>query len=228
LTGKLEELRTTKEHPFWLKDTGWMAAGNLLQEDQVADGHGGWLRVHSSIWEQDRAEVFNLAVANTRTYFVGENAAWVHNNDCAAGAAAAGGCDEGDRVCLTMLLRRRIRGCVRVVATTRTDHPPNDPSHTTPRALDLRERLDSAADEGLSRRRLDNCAFRRFVDDVKALVALIGRDLDLRPSGSVLKARSPPSTPIPEKAAVSLALVQRGMRERDRHDDDAFRPRSPA
>jgi DNA primase len=36
--------------------------------------------------------------------------------------------------------------------------------------------------------------FRRFVDDMKArtdLVALIGRDLDLEPSGSVLKARSP-------------------------------------
>jgi DNA primase catalytic core len=80
------------------------------------------------------------------------------------------------------------------VDTTRTDHHPNNPSHPTPRALDLRERLDSAADEGLSRRRLDDGAFRRFVDDVKArtdLVALIGRDLDLEPSGSVLKARSP-------------------------------------
>ena len=40
----------------------------------------------------------------------------------------------------------------------------------------------------------DEGSFRRFVDDVKArtdLVALIGRDLDLEPSGSVLKARSP-------------------------------------
>jgi hypothetical protein len=64
------------------------------------------------------------------------------------------------------------------VDTTRTDHPPNNPSHPTPRARDLRERLDSAADEGLSRRRLDAGVFRRFVDDVKArtdLVALIGR-----------------------------------------------------
>ena len=34
--------------------------------------------------------------------------------------------------------------------TTRTDHSPNNPSHPTPRARDLRERLDSAADEGLS------------------------------------------------------------------------------
>jgi hypothetical protein len=67
------------------------------------------------------------------------------------------------------------------VDTTRTDHHPNNPSHPTPRARDLRERLDSAADEGLSRRRLDDGTFRRFVDDVKArtdLVALIGRDLD--------------------------------------------------
>lgn len=34
--------------------------------------------------------------------------------------------------------------------TTRTDHHPNNPFHPTPRARDLRERLDSAADEGLS------------------------------------------------------------------------------
>lgn len=77
--------------------------------------------------------------------------------------------------------------------TTRTDRPPNNPSHPTPRARDLRKRLDSAADEGLSRRQLDDGAFRRFVDDVKArtdLVALIGRDIDLELSGSVLKARS--------------------------------------
>jgi hypothetical protein len=36
------------------------------------------------------------------------------------------------------------------VDTTRTDHSLNNPSHPTPRARDLRERLDSAADEGLS------------------------------------------------------------------------------
>jgi hypothetical protein len=80
------------------------------------------------------------------------------------------------------------------VDTTRTDHDPHNPSHPTPRARDLRERLDSTADERLSRRRLDAGVFRRFVDDMKArtdLVALIGRDLDLEPSGSVLKARSP-------------------------------------
>lgn len=38
------------------------------------------------------------------------------------------------------------------VDTTRTDHHPNNPSHQTPRARDLRERLESAADEGLSQR----------------------------------------------------------------------------
>jgi hypothetical protein len=36
------------------------------------------------------------------------------------------------------------------VDTTSTDHQPDNPSHPTPRARDLRERLDSAADEGLS------------------------------------------------------------------------------
>lgn len=39
--------------------------------------------------EQERADVHNLSVANTRTHFVGENVAWVHNN-CAAGGAERG------------------------------------------------------------------------------------------------------------------------------------------
>lgn len=36
------------------------------------------------------------------------------------------------------------------VDTTRTDHHPNNPSYSTPRARDRRERLDGAADEGWS------------------------------------------------------------------------------
>jgi hypothetical protein len=36
------------------------------------------------------------------------------------------------------------------VNTTRTDHHPKHPSHSTPRARDLRERLDSAAADNLS------------------------------------------------------------------------------
>jgi hypothetical protein len=96
--------------------------------------------------------------------------------------------------CRSRVPHPKVPGLCLHVDTTRTDHHLNNPSHKTPRARDLRERLDSAAEEGLSRRWLDDGAFRRFVDDVKAqtdLVALIGRDPDLRPSGSVLKARSP-------------------------------------
>lgn len=62
--------------------------------------------------------------------------------------------------------RQAPRLCLHV-DTTRTDHHPDNPSHPTPRARDLRERLDSAADEGLSRRRLDDGAFRRFVTAVR-------------------------------------------------------------
>ena len=77
--GRLEVLGTTAEHPFWAEGKGWVPAGKLAPGDRVPSAHGGWLRVGSSTWTQERETVYNFEVEGTHTYFVGESGAWVHN-----------------------------------------------------------------------------------------------------------------------------------------------------
>ncbi|HEX8706037.1 MAG TPA: polymorphic toxin-type HINT domain-containing protein [Myxococcaceae bacterium] len=79
-TGQRTVLGVTGEHPFWVKDMGWMGAASLLPGQQVASASGGWLKVGTATWEQDRATVFNFEVEDFHTYFVGDAGAWVHNS----------------------------------------------------------------------------------------------------------------------------------------------------
>ncbi|WP_152622431.1 polymorphic toxin-type HINT domain-containing protein [Archangium violaceum] len=79
-SGQKSELGVTGEHPFWVKDLGWVGAGALQPGQRVASAHGGWLKVGTSTWEQTRTTVFNFEVAEYHTYFAGDLRAWVHNN----------------------------------------------------------------------------------------------------------------------------------------------------
>jgi hypothetical protein len=67
------------QHPFWVNEKGWTAAGKLVVGDQVLSAHDGWLRVGSATWQQARETVYNFEVEEFHTYFVGEAGAWVHN-----------------------------------------------------------------------------------------------------------------------------------------------------
>ncbi|KFE70050.1 polymorphic toxin-type HINT domain-containing protein [Hyalangium minutum] len=78
--GQRTVLGVTGEHPFWVKDLGWVGASSLLPGQQVASAHGGWLKVGAATWEQARATVFNFEVEEFHTYFVGDVGAWVHNS----------------------------------------------------------------------------------------------------------------------------------------------------
>ena len=78
--GQRTVLGVTDEHPFWVRDLGWVGASSLLPGQQVASAYGGWLRVGAATWEQARATVFNFEVEEFHTYFVGNTGAWVHNN----------------------------------------------------------------------------------------------------------------------------------------------------
>ncbi|MDY3562921.1 polymorphic toxin-type HINT domain-containing protein [Gemmata sp. JC673] len=78
-----ELIRTTPEHPFWVQERGWTAAGALKEGDRIATLSGEWVPVgevyDTGTWEP----VYNLRVADYHTYFVGEEhwgwAAWAHN-----------------------------------------------------------------------------------------------------------------------------------------------------
>jgi hypothetical protein len=89
-------VRTTAEHPFWVRDRGWVAAQELGVGDQLRTYEGRWVPVEGTDGPKPSAPVYNLSVAQYHTYFVGHPvwgfAVWSHNegvNPCAAGGNAA-------------------------------------------------------------------------------------------------------------------------------------------
>ncbi|EPX55090.1 hypothetical protein D187_009596 [Cystobacter fuscus DSM 2262] len=90
VSGQTSVLGVTGEHPFWVRDLGWVGAAMLMPGQQVASAHGGWLKVGTSTWAQARANVFNFEVAEYHTYFAGTLNAWVHN-ECTPGSASSPG-----------------------------------------------------------------------------------------------------------------------------------------
>lgn len=81
-----ETLGVTREHPFWVRDQGWVKAYRLAPGDQVFTESGAWARVVSNTPRTTRQYVYNLSVADDHTFFVGKVGAWVHN--CAAAISA--------------------------------------------------------------------------------------------------------------------------------------------
>ena len=93
-SGKREKIGVTGEHPFWVKERGWVGAAELLPGDEVFTSTGGWVQVSSGTWLSARQTVYNLEVDGFHTYFVGEVGAWVHNA-CTASARMAVDASKG-------------------------------------------------------------------------------------------------------------------------------------
>lgn len=82
-------IRTTAEHPFYVKGKGWVQAQELQAADLLVGRDGGETAVEevfdTGVWE----DVYNFRVAEHHTYFVGEAAwgfsVWAHNT-CTIGA----------------------------------------------------------------------------------------------------------------------------------------------
>jgi Pretoxin HINT domain len=79
--GTLETFEVTAPHPFYVEGQGWVAAGDLVPGDEVVSSGGGRLRVASNQESARRTTVYNFKVEEFATYFVGEGAAWVHNQN---------------------------------------------------------------------------------------------------------------------------------------------------
>jgi hypothetical protein len=74
-----ESLEATAEHPFYIKGKGWNPASSL-KVGQALQLHNGTTVVVTEIDTSVRVEkVYNLTVANTHNYFVGEDGVLVHN-----------------------------------------------------------------------------------------------------------------------------------------------------
>ena len=76
-------IKTTGEHPFYVKDRGWVACHELLVGDLLASENCGWLPVERSLDTGEWVTLYNFRVADSHTYFMGSDewgfSVWVHN-----------------------------------------------------------------------------------------------------------------------------------------------------
>jgi Pretoxin HINT domain len=76
-------IRTSPEHPFFVKERGWRPARLIQPGDDVITESGIWARCQGAVLTADFAAVYNVEVAEHHTYFVGDatdgSAVWAHN-----------------------------------------------------------------------------------------------------------------------------------------------------
>jgi len=79
-----EEIITTETHPFYVKDRGFVEAGELVIDDRLLDVQGNVLLIEDFHVEylNEPKTVYNFQVDDWHTYYVGEQCIWVHNAEC--------------------------------------------------------------------------------------------------------------------------------------------------
>ena len=84
LTVNGEEIVTTVDHPFYVKNQGFIKAGELIVGDELLDVNENVLLVEKFNVEltEEPVKVYNFEVEDFHTYYVGENGVWVHNANC--------------------------------------------------------------------------------------------------------------------------------------------------
>ncbi|WP_419330183.1 DNA/RNA non-specific endonuclease [Acinetobacter sp. ULE_I037] len=81
--GQQEKLETTAEHPFWIKNYGWLKASLLQSGMKLVDRNDEELTIVSQVLVPNKLEtVYNIEVDGFHTYHVGELGTWVHNANC--------------------------------------------------------------------------------------------------------------------------------------------------
>ena len=77
------EIETTPEHPFWVRDKGWTAAGEIEPGEELRSHDGQWIPLDSRYITDNLETVYNMRVAEDHTYFVGSPlwgfTVWAHN-----------------------------------------------------------------------------------------------------------------------------------------------------
>ena len=79
-------IRTTAEHPFYVKDRGWIPANELQAGDALAADLSSWAECTKVEFTGKSEAVYNFRVADYHTYFVGNDdwgfSVWTHNCCC--------------------------------------------------------------------------------------------------------------------------------------------------
>jgi len=74
-----EVIKTTFEHPFYVKDVSFVEAGKLQVGDKLLDSRGNVLVVKKLEIADKPVKVYNFKVDDFHTYHVGDNEVLVHN-----------------------------------------------------------------------------------------------------------------------------------------------------
>ena len=76
-----EEIVTTVDHPFYVKNQGFIKAGELIVGDELLDVNGNILLVENFDVEltEEPVKVYNFEVEDFHTYHVGRLGVLVHN-----------------------------------------------------------------------------------------------------------------------------------------------------
>ena len=76
-----EEIITTETHPFYVKNQGFIKAGELIVGDELLDVNGNVLLVENFDVEltDEPVKVYNFEVEDFHTYHVGRLGVLVHN-----------------------------------------------------------------------------------------------------------------------------------------------------
>ncbi len=84
LTVNGEEIVTTVDHPFYVKNQGFIKAGELIVGDELLDVNGNVLLVENFDVEltDEPTTVYNFQVEDFHTYHVGKCRLLVHNANC--------------------------------------------------------------------------------------------------------------------------------------------------
>lgn len=77
-----ERIEATGGHPFYVHAQGWRDAERLAVGDRLYLQEKGSVRIKDIRREARNEAVYNLSVANTHTYYVGEDGVLVHNAKC--------------------------------------------------------------------------------------------------------------------------------------------------
>jgi RHS repeat-associated protein len=77
--GDTETLTTTQEHPFYVYGDGFVAAGELTENQTLLTGNGKVVTVIGIDKTPLSLLAYNLSVEDYHTYFVGDAGVWVHN-----------------------------------------------------------------------------------------------------------------------------------------------------
>ncbi|WP_386069891.1 polymorphic toxin-type HINT domain-containing protein [Tahibacter sp. UC22_41] len=82
--GHQEFMRATGDHPYWVKDKGWVTVDALEPGMVFTDLGKGELLLDGVVLSGETAETFNFTVGDFHSYFAGELKVFVHNCSCFA------------------------------------------------------------------------------------------------------------------------------------------------